>query len=274
MGRRGRLAALEWLTAMGADEAIGETPVDRRKAADAEIPKAPPPAAPVPSQARSAPAAGDISAIPPDGPLAPAEGAADAREAAAAADSLETLRDALAAFEGCALKRTAKSLVFARGNPAAPVMFIGEAPGADEDREGLPFVGVSGKLLDRMISFIGLDETSIYVTNIIFWRPPGNRSPTDAETAACMPFVRRHIALVRPRVIVTLGRPAMNTVLGINERITRARGRWFDYDAGDGGQPIPALPTFHPAYLLRNPSQKRESWMDLLTLKERLDGLP
>lgn len=272
MDRRGRLATLEWLTAMGADEVIGDAPVDRREPADAGTSKPPAAAAPAPAT-KSMPATGSGDAIPPEAPLAPAQGAVDAREAAAAAGSLDALRDALAAFEGCALKRTAKNLVFARGDPAAAVMFIGEAPGADEDREGLPFVGVSGKLLDRMISFIGLDETSVYVTNIIFWRPPGNRSPTDAETAACMPFVRRHIALVRPRVIVTLGRPAMNTVLGINERITRARGKWFDYDVEDGGPLIPALPTFHPAYLLRNPSQKRESWMDLLTLKERLDGL-
>jgi DNA polymerase len=205
-------------------------------------------------------------------PLAPAQGAADAREAAARANSLEELRAALEAFEGCALKRTATNLVFARGNPQAPVMFIGEAPGAEEDRRGLPFVGASGQLFDRMVSHIGLDEESLYITNIIFWRPPGNRSPTDAESAACLPFVRRHIALVKPRLLVTLGRPAMNAVLGITTGINKARGRWVDYGEGLDA-PIPAMPTFHPAYLLRNPAQKRQSWIDLLSLREKLDAL-
>lgn len=152
-------------------------------------------------------------------------------------------------------------------------MFIGEAPGAEEDRAGLPFVGASGRLLDRMLGFIGLDEQSVYITNILFWRPPGNRNPTDAEIAACLPFVRRHIALLQPKVIVTLGRPAMNTVLGISERITRARGRWYDYVDGQLGEPIPAMPTFHPAYLLRNPAQKREAWVDLLTLRDKLETI-
>ena len=187
-------------------------------------------------------------------------------------ERLDSLRAALEKFEGCALKQTATNLVFARGNPDAPVMFIGEAPGAEEDREGAPFVGAHGKLLDRMLSFIGLDEQSAYFSNIIFWRPPGNRSPTDAETAACLPFVRRHIALARPRLLVTLGRSPMITVLGLNIGINKARGRWIEY--GEGLEtPIPAMPTFHPTYLLSNPAQKREIWTDLLSLKEKLDEL-
>jgi len=261
MSRRRALAALDWMAAMGADEAIGDTPVDRRAARQAAPTRSETPAAP----ARAAPPAASA-------PLAPAQGAAEAREAAARAASLEELRLALEAFEGCALKRTATNLVFARGNPAAPVMFIGEAPGAEEDRAGLPFVGPSGRLLDVMLSWIGLDENSAYITNILFWRPPGNRSPTDAESAACLPFVRRHIAIVRPRLLVTLGRPAMNAVLGIGTGINKARGRWVDYAEGLD-EPIPAMPTFHPAYLLRNPAQKRQSWIDLLSLRERLDSL-
>ena len=267
--RRRKLAALEWMVAMGADEAIADQPLDRRKSA--RQPPEPPAAAPT---VREEPAtAPPVLREPgPDAPLAPAQGAADAREAAAAATDLASLRAALERFDGCALKQTATNLVLARGNAEAPVMFIGEAPGAEEDREGLPFVGPSGQLLDRMLSFIGLDEQSVYITNIIFWRPPGNRSPTDAETAACLPFVRRHIALVRPRLLVTLGRPAMNTVLGLNSGINKARGRWIEYGEGLDA-PIPAMPTFHPAYLLRNPAQKRESWMDFLSLREKLDNL-
>lgn len=267
--RRQKLAALEWMVAMGADEAVADSPADRRKSARQAA--EPPVAAPVvPEEPAAAPPA--LREPGPEAPLAPAQGAADAREAAAAAVDLASLRAALERFEGCALKQTATNLVLARGNPDAPVMFIGEAPGAEEDREGLPFVGASGRLLDRMLSFIGLDEQSVYITNIIFWRPPGNRSPTDAETAACLPFVRRHVALVRPRLLVTLGRPAMNTVLGLNSGINKARGRWIEYGEGLDA-PIPAMPTFHPAYLLRNPAQKRETWMDFLSLREKLDDL-
>jgi DNA polymerase len=264
MDRKKALAALDWMAAMGADEAIGPAPADRRKAQQ----DTPSPPAAATRQVSAKPSPAPEAAA----PLAPAQGAADAREAAAGISSLEELRAALEAFEGCALKQTATNLVLARGNPDAPVMFIGEAPGADEDREGLPFVGASGRLFDRMVSHIGLDEDSLYITNIIFWRPPGNRSPTDAESAACLPFVRRHIAIVKPRLLVTLGRPAMNAVLGIGTGINKARGRWVEYGEGLDA-PIPAMPTFHPAYLLRNPAQKRQSWIDLLSLREKLDGL-
>jgi DNA polymerase len=265
--RRRKLAALDWMVAMGVDEAIGEEPIDRRKSARSAIPTPEPAPPPAPVMAPAPPREPG-----PDAPLAPAQGAADARETAAAATDLESLRAALTEFEGCALKQTATNLVFARGNPNAPVMFIGEAPGAEEDREGVPFVGAGGKLLDRILSFIGLDEQSVYISNMIFWRPPGNRSPTDAETAACLPFVRRHIALARPRLLITLGRSATNTMLGLNSNLNKTRGRWIEY--GEGLEaPIPAMPCFHPDYLLSNPAQKREAWMDFLSLREKLDDL-
>lgn len=255
--RKAALGALDWMVGAGADEATGAEPVDRRKPA---TPAEPPQPAPQPAPAPAA-----------QPPLAPSQGAEDGRRAAEGADSLAALKSALAAFEGCALKHTATNLVFADGNPESGLMLIGEAPGADEDREGVPFVGVSGRLLDRMMSFIGRDRTGFYITNIVFWRPPGNRSPTDAETAACMPFVHRHIELVRPRVLLLMGAPASKTLLRRSEGITRMRGKWFEYESEGLDRPIPALPTFHPAYLLRNPAQKRESWLDLLTLKEKLD---
>ena len=159
--------------------------------------------------------------------------------------------------------------MFADGNPKAKVMLVGEAPGADEDRLGLPFVGVSGQLLDRMMAAIGLDRTSFYITNVCFWRPPGNRKPTDIELAAQKPFVERHIELVAPKVLVLVGAAAAQGLLGTTEGITRLRGRWFQYQPARGPA-IPALPIFHPAYLLRQPAQKRETWRDLLKLREVL----
>ena len=261
ISRKAALGALDWMAVAGADEAMETEARDRRKPAETAAPARPAPEpapAPLPSPATQP-------------PLAPSQGAEDGRRAARAADSLEALKSALAAFEGCALKHTATNLVFADGNPQSGVMLIGEAPGADEDREGVPFVGVSGRLLDRMMSFIGRDRTGFYVTNIVFWRPPGNRNPTDAETAACMPFVQRHIELVRPRALLLMGRPASNTLLRRNEAIGRMRGKWFDYDMPGLDRPIPALPTYHPAYLLRSPEQKRLAWLDLLLLKEKLD---
>jgi len=196
-----------------------------------------------------------------------------AREAAGLARSLEELRAALGAYDGIGLKRTATNLVFADGNPQASVMLIGEAPGADEDRQGLPFVGVSGQLLDRMMAAIGLDRRTFYITNVCFWRPPGNRKPTDLELAAQLPFVERHIALVSPKVLVMVGASAAQGLLGTSEGITRLRGRWFEYRNPGGGDPIPTLPVLHPAYLLRQPSLKREAWRDLLTLRARLEEI-
>jgi DNA polymerase len=191
-----------------------------------------------------------------------------AREAARSAASLDALRAMLESFEGCALKATAKQLVFADGNPQARIMFVGEAPGRDEDIEGLPFVGRSGKLLDLMIGAIGLNRSTAYIANVIPWRPPGNRSPTPQETQVCLPFIQRQIELVNPDVLVTLGNPSTQTLLSTREGIMRTRGRWFDYDTGS--RTIRALPTFHPAYLLRSPSYKRLAWQDLRAIAKAL----
>ena len=193
-----------------------------------------------------------------------------AREAAKNATTLEGLRALLADFEGCALRATATQLVFADGNPQSRVMFVGEAPGYDEDIVGRPFVGRSGKLLDRMMAAIGLDRTSSYIANVVPWRPPGNRTPTPQETAICLPFIRRQIELADPDILVCLGGPAMQTLLGIKDGITRSRGRWFAYDTGR--REIRALATFHPAFLLRSPLQKRFAWRDFVALKKALDA--
>ena len=172
-------------------------------------------------------------------------------------------------FDGCALKSTATRLVFADGNPQARIMFVGEAPGREEDIEGLPFVGRSGKLLDRMIAAIGLDRTSAYIANVIPWRPPGNRTPTPQETQICLPFIQRQIELVNPDVLVTLGNPSTQTLLSTREGIMKTRGKWFDYDTGT--RVIRALATFHPAYLLRSPSYKRMAWQDLRAIAKALE---
>ncbi|MBW8271504.1 uracil-DNA glycosylase, partial [Caldovatus aquaticus] len=203
-------------------------------------------------------------------PVPPA--ATRAAEAAAAARSLEELRRAIADFD-CPLRETATNLVFADGVPESGVMLIGEAPGAEEDRLGKPFVGQSGRLLDRMLASIGLDRArNVYITNILPWRPPGNRTPTDAEIALFLPFVLRHIALVRPRCLVLLGGVAAKALLRSREGITRLRGRWHEVTVPGLDRPVPALATLHPAYLLRNPAAKREAWADLLLLRRRLDA--
>jgi DNA polymerase len=207
----------------------------------------------------------------PRGETTPAPEAAisSAREAARIAPTLEGLRELLEKFDGCALKFTATRLVFADGNPQARVMFVGEAPGRDEDIEGLPFVGRSGKLLDRMMAAIGLDRSSAYIANVIPWRPPGNRTPTPLETQICLPFIRRQIELVNPDVLVTLGNPSTQTLLSAREGIMRTRGKWFDYDTGS--RTIRAMATFHPAYLLRSPSYKRMAWQDLRSVAKALE---
>ena len=196
-----------------------------------------------------------------------------ARALAAAATNVAELEAAVAGFDGCALKATATRLVFADGNRAAKIMMIGEAPGADEDRQGKPFVGVSGQLLDRMLAWIGLDRTTTYITNILFWRPPGNRPPTTAEIAACLPFVERHIELVQPQILVLVGGASAKALLNTQDGIIKLRGKWFEFSRPGLPRPIPAIATFHPAYLLRTPGQKREAWKDLLAIKRRL-GAP
>ena len=208
--------------------------------------------------------------------LAPAHSVEqDAREAAASAHNLAELREQLLRFSGCGLKGTATQLVFGVGQAGAEVMFVGEAPGADEDRQGIPFVGRAGQLLDKMLASISLDRDKVYIANVVPWRPPGNRTPTPLETAACLPFIRRQIELVAPKFLVCLGAPSAQTLLGSKEGITRLRGRWFDYLAGD--ERIKALAMLHPAYLLRQPAQKKLAWQDLrLLAKEiaRLRGQP
>ena len=193
-----------------------------------------------------------------------------ARDAAGSAASLEELRAILNRFEGCALRATAKQLVFADGNPQSRVMFVGEAPGRDEDIEGLPFVGRSGKLLDRMLAAVGLDRTSVYIANIVPWRPPGNRTPTPQEAAICLPFTLRQIELANPDILVCLGGPSAQTLLNIKDGIRKTRGRWFAFQTGT--REIRALATFHPAYLLRQPLEKRFSWRDFLAIKKALAG--
>ncbi|HYL32222.1 MAG TPA: uracil-DNA glycosylase [Stellaceae bacterium] len=197
---------------------------------------------------------------------------ASAKELADAAKDLAALRAAVESFDGCSLRRTATHTVFADGNPDAPLMLIGEAPGADEDRIGLPFVGRSGQLLDRMLATIGVRRTeNAYITNVLFWRPPGNRKPTPEETAICLPFVWRHIALKRPKVVVLCGGTATATLLNRNDGITRLRGRWFDLIVPDLG-PVPALATYHPSFLLRAPAHKSESWRDFLVIQSKMNS--
>jgi uracil-DNA glycosylase len=252
----------------GVDCALNDEPVNRLADPDATPPERPaPPPQPV-QQMRAMPAA--LPLAPAEAPPTADAAIASAREAARTAPTLEALRELMEKFDGCALKSTATRLVFADGNPKARVMFVGEAPGRDEDIEGLPFVGRSGKLLDRMIGAIGLDRTSAYIANVIPWRPPGNRTPTPQETQICLPFIQRQIELVNPDVLVTLGNPSTQTLLSTREGIMRTRGKWFDYDTGT--RVIRALPTFHPAYLLRSPAYKRMSWLDLRAIAKALAG--
>ena len=195
--------------------------------------------------------------------------AARARSLAREAGSLEELKAILAEFDGCNLKSTAKSLVFADGNPEADVMFVGEAPGREEDLQGLPFVGRSGRLLDRMLAAIGRDRTSAYISNVIPWRPPGNRDPSPLETEICRPFIERHIELARPKVLVTLGNPSTKLLLNTQTGIMRMRGNWAVHNT-PGGLVIPTLPSLHPAYLLRNPAHKKLAWRDFLAIQAKL----
>lgn len=269
------IAALRWQVEAGADEAIADAPIDRL-AAPAEPAIEPRAAAQVAPATRAVRERMERPAYSPP-PATPTGGKgeeASAHALAARANTLQELRETLARFEGCALKRTATNLVFADGNPAARVMFIGEAPGADEDRQGLPFVGVSGQLLDRMLRAIGLDRrTNAYISNVLFWRPPGNRSPSPAEIGACLPFVERHIELVDPAVLVLVGGIAAKTMLGRQEGIMRLRGRWFSYETPRMARPIPVIATYHPAYLLRSPGQKREAWRDMLEIQAKIQEL-
>jgi DNA polymerase len=246
----------------GVDACYRDAPLDRTAAAARPAPARPPARPQTPASPRAAPTpAADTAA-----------GVEEARRAAAAASNLAELEAAIAAFDGCPLKTAgARRCVFARGNPEGPVMIIGEAPGGDEDIQGAPFVGRAGKLLDRMLAAAGL-EGRVFITNTVFWRPPGNRTPTPAEQGLCQPFLERAIALVRPKALLLVGAAAAKSVLGQSEGILALRGRWIDWRAGDGGPVIPALPTLHPAFLLRQPAAKKKAWQDMLALRARLDA--
>jgi uracil-DNA glycosylase family 4 len=261
----------------GVDALLEETPIDRfagdagaaARAAPAEVVR-PRGEGSIGAAGRSVPAGGlgpkDRARV--ASPPSLDAAVMSAREAAKSAASLGALRAMLERFEGCALRTTATQLVFADGNPQARVMFVGEAPGRDEDIEGLPFVGRSGKLLDRMMAAIGLDRTSAYIANIVPWRPPGNRTPTPQESAICLPFTLRQIELADPDILVCLGNPSTQTLLNSKDGILKTRGRWFPFHTGT--REIRAIATLHPAYLLRQPLQKRFAWRDFLAIKKAL----
>ncbi len=267
------LALLRWYVEMGVDAVVDEVAPDRFR-----LPE--PAASPTPGVARARlrerpPLPGRPEpGVMPSTPVEPglpsvSDAVASAQDAAARAGTLEDLRAMLDAFEGCGLKKTASRLVFADGNPAARIMMVGEAPGAEEDRSGVPFVGRAGQLLDRMLRAARLDRTQVYIANVVPWRPPGNRTPTPQEVAACLPFVRRQIELADPDFLVFLGGSAMQALLATKDTILRSRGRWLDYRLG--GRTIRAMAMLHPAYLLRQPGQKGLAWRDLRTLRAALD---
>lgn len=263
--REESLVALNWLVEAGADEAVGELPIDRfavgSPSTTARQPSMPP-------QRQNLP----LAQIKPTtlAPLA-SDGFGSALEIAARCHTLAELRVAMERFEGSQLKKLATNTVFADGNPESRVMFIGEAPGYDEDKAGLPFVGRAGKLLDKMIAAIGLDRSRVYIINVMAWRPPDNRNPDPAEVALCIPFLRRHIELAAPEILVMLGAVSARHVLGLNDGIMKLRGRWLEYRIGT--EMIPVLPTLHPAYLLRQPAHKKLAWRDLQALADRLEAL-
>lgn len=260
-------AALDWQIELGADEAIADAPVDRYALEPARPPA---PETPPPTGEAAMPA----TKAPPVAPPAPeVDPVAVAREAAAGATDLAALATAMESFDHCSLKRGARSFVFSDGNPVARLMIVGEAPGRDEDRQGRPFVGRAGQLLDRMLAAIGMArdaedaETAVYITNVLPWRPPENRKPERAEIAMFLPFLEAHIALARPDFLILMGNTPCDALIG-RTGITRLRGTWTEVLG------IPALPMFHPAYLLRQPQAKREAWADLLDIRARLRGTP
>lgn len=267
---------LHFYAEAGVDTPLVDAPVDRFSQVDTKRAAAPSPAPaaarasapskPAPEASVAAPSTRSKASVPDDAKIAMA------RQMAASATTLEELREQLAAFDGCNLKFTAKNLVFADGNPQASIMFIGEAPGREEDLEGVPFIGRSGQLLDRMFAAIGLDRQSVYIANTIPWRPPGNRTPTPLETEICRPFFERQIELANPKLLVALGGPAAKALTNATEGILRLRGNWKTHLTVSGNQ-IPVMPTLHPAYLLRNAAQKRFAWRDFVNIKLRLRAL-
>ncbi len=271
------LACLRMQMEWGADEALADAPVDRL---GAPIPTtvvpafvAQPQPTLAPGDALRTPAAPPPRGLPALPMLRPAGTlAAQAAAVAAAAETVEALRDALAGFDACPLHATATNLVFADGNPDSRLMLVGEVPADEEDRAGTPFLGPAGRLLDAMLASIGLDRTHILLTTLIPWRPPGNRPPTPGETLACLPFLLRHIALVRPARLVLMGAMTMKMVTGRRETLRRLRGSWLDLPVDGLDAPVPTLPMLHPAFLLQKPAAKREAWMDWLLLRRALDA--
>jgi DNA polymerase len=246
----------------GVDAMLLDAPVDRIAAGRIAPPQPPArKAAAAPAPKTALPGQADISGA-----------IAQAQALAAGADTLAALKDAIAAFDGCPLKHegAARQSVFYRGREDAPVVVIGEGPGAEEDAQGLPFVGRAGQLLDRMLAAAGLTDR-VLITNTVFWRPPGNRTPSPEEQAICAPFVERTLALVKPKVLLLVGGASAKAMLKKDEGILSLRGRWFEWRSADGGLELPAMPTLHPAFLLRQPAAKKRAWIDLLTLTERLD---
>ncbi len=266
---------LEFYGATGVDAALGDAPVDRfavvDKAPKAKLAPAPLPGQPVATQQLAPQQLAPLAQAPQSEAIEPGpstQGLADAEALAAGANTLDELRQALEEFDGCGLKKTARRLVFADGNPDADIMLIGEAPGRDEDAQGLPFVGRSGQLLDKMLAAIALNRTDVYIGNVIYWRPPGNRTPTPQERALCEPFIRRQIELAAPKVMMTLGGSALSGLFGING-IMKTRGQVLTYS--HKGLSAPCVPTLHPAALLRNPINKRLAWQDLLCLQKLIE---
>ncbi|MBP7703876.1 MAG: uracil-DNA glycosylase [Caulobacter sp.] len=257
-------AALAFWAEAGVDVAYAEAPVDRlaegAERLKAKAQPAPRPLKAAPVTVGGAPTAADFAAA-----------VAEARARAAEAPDLEALAAAIAAFDGCPLKfEGARQAVFSRGVADAPLVIVGEGPGGDEDAQGQPFVGRAGQLLDRMIAGAGLTGR-VFITNTVFWRPPGNRTPTPAEQAVCAPFLERAIQLVNPRMLLLAGGASAKSVLKREEGILSMRGRWFEWRGEASGMVLPALPTLHPAFLLRQPAAKKKAWQDLLMLTERLD---
>jgi uracil-DNA glycosylase family 4 len=288
------LALLDWLQAIGADMPVDEVPhnwLERGPdppGAAFQWPSRDPvtpslPASPThsrtgtaampatPAQRAGTPVAGSTIMPRAATPLGANEAETGARLIARKAQSLEDLEAALRDFNGCGLKATATKLCFYRGAPKADLMLIGEAPGRDEDLEGRPFVGRAGRLLDKMLAAIGLSETSVHITNIVYWRPPGNRTPTPQEALACRPFLERQIELVAPKVLVAVGGSAAKEILGATEGIMRIRGKWREVTIGE--RKITAIATLHPAYLLRTPAAKQWAWLDLLQIRSKLRGI-
>lgn len=274
-------AALQWHIDAGCDECVADDPVDRFQVS-AMAP------APSPAPAQNAPAPSPAPATAPAGSRQPAnisrgtkvdprevdnnQQVRTAMDLAAHASSIDDLRDALMGFEGCALKKTATNLVLSDGPADAKLMFVGEAPGADEDRQGVPFVGPSGKLLNAMLESVGLKREDVLISNTVFWRPPGNRTPTTQESAVCHPFIERLVEIVDPEVLVCVGAPAAHTMLGQTQGISRLRGKWFGFQSTRMSHPIDATALFHPAYLLRTPIKKRDAWADMRMIAKKLSG--